>query len=72
MAKKMSQCDQILQYMRTHGGINPDEAIQHIKPRCFRLAARIADLKKRGHIIITDLTDGYATYSLIEEGKNNA
>lgn len=67
MAKKMSQCDQILQFMKTHGGITQAEAVAHIK--CYRLAARIADLKKRGHLIITEMTDGYATYSLIEEEK---
>ena len=70
----MSQCSQILDYMREHCGITQAEAVDKIK--CYRLAARIADLEQRGHKIRHELiceknSDGkpirYARYSLIEE-----
>ena len=47
-----SQCDQILRHLRLFGSITPEEALDDY--RCFRLAARIADLRKRGHAIKTD------------------
>ena len=45
------QCQQILDYMRRFGSINPLQALQDIG--CFRLAARISDLKKQGYGIIS-------------------
>lgn len=50
---KQTQCDLILSYIKNHGSITPLEAIQHIG--CMRLSARIADLKKRGYNIQTEL-----------------
>ena len=70
MAKSQKQL--ILEFMRAHGSITPEDAINHCK-RCFRLAARIAELRAEGYNIITDCrdTDGnpvnYATYRLKEE-----
>lgn len=69
---KESQCDKILSYMRRCGSITQDEASAHIG--CKRLAARIADLKKRGYAIRSEIVTGknrdqetvtYARYSLI-------
>lgn len=56
----MSQCDQILAYMMTYGSITPAEAFTEIG--CFRLAARISDLRKRGYSIKTGKVR-YATRS---------
>lgn len=42
----MTQCEEILRYMREAGGITPMEAIEQFG--CMRLAARIADLKEQG------------------------
>lgn len=50
----MTQCEKILEYMKTHkNGITPAEAIEEL--RCFRLAARIADLKAKGYKITSTL-----------------
>lgn len=46
---KETQCDKILAYMTTNGSITDSEARDHLG--CHRLAARIADLKARGHKI---------------------
>ena len=48
---KATQCDQILDYMKTFGSINPLQALYDIG--CFRLASRISDLKKKGYPIIS-------------------
>ena len=70
----LTQCAKILQHMREHGTITQAQAVDEI--RCYRLAARIADLEQRGHKIRHELvcdknSDGkpirYARYSLIEE-----
>lgn len=51
---KEAQTKQILAYMQKHDGITPMEALNHCG--CFRLSARIADLKEAGHQIITIMT----------------
>lgn len=43
------QCEQIIDYMKRFGSINPLQALQDIG--CFRLASRINDLKKEGYPI---------------------
>ena len=63
----MPQTDAILAYLRRHGSITPLEAL--LPPiGCFRLAARIHDLRLKGHPIRSDLVkrDGkmWAVYSL--------
>ena len=64
----MSQCTQIFAYMKNHDGITPAEAVAHIKPPCYRLAARIKDLRDMGYDIITDdirtKNGSYARYRL--------
>lgn len=47
---KISQCDKILDYIKREGAITPLEAMAELG--CMRLAARVADLKKRGHPIV--------------------
>lgn len=46
-----TQCEQILAHMRMFGTITPQEALDQYG--CFRLAARISDLRERGHRIET-------------------
>lgn len=67
-----SQKELILDYLRAHGSITPDDAQANCK-RCHRLAARISELRADGHNIITTnkTSDGtivnYAIYKLKEE-----
>lgn len=70
----MSQCEEILEYMREYGSITPFDAIRDIG--CMRLASRIADLKRRGVKIKKTTARGrnrkgkpvhYAKYELMEE-----
>ena len=67
-----SQKQLILEFLQKHGSITPMDAINHCK-RCFRLAARISDLRAAGYNIITDDRDSdgnpvnYAIYRLKEE-----
>lgn len=72
----MTQCEEILEYLRENGAITPVEAIQEFG--CMRLAARIADLKDRGVKIRTTMAKGrnrkgqrvaYAKY-ILEDAKN--
>ena len=67
----MSQNKEILRYLMTHRrGITPIDALE--KFGCFRLSARISDLRELGYDIRTDLekntnNDGYhARYFLME------
>lgn len=46
---KPSQNKRILEYMETHGSINPLEAWRFCG--VYRLSARISDLRARGHAI---------------------
>lgn len=46
---RVSQKEQILRYMEKNGVITPIEALNYFG--CMRLAARIADLRKDGHLI---------------------
>lgn len=48
-----SQCAFILAHLRAFGSITPYQALDHYG--CFRLAARIADLRSQGHKIRTDI-----------------
>lgn len=69
MAK--TQNEQILGYLSKGKGLTPIEALN--KFSCFRLAARIADLRSQGHTIwTTNITkDGktFASYSLSKNIK---
>jgi Helix-turn-helix domain len=63
---KTAQCKQILSHLQGGHSITPVEALN--KYKCFRLAARINDLRVRGYEIITRLVKRngkkYASYSL--------
>ena len=46
---KSTQCDKVLEYMRTFGSITQLDALRDIG--CMRLASRISDLRSQGHPI---------------------
>ncbi len=52
----MSQNDKVLEYMERHGSITQKEAYDAFG--CFRLGARIAELKERGIVIDRMLEEG--------------
>lgn len=57
----MSQCENILEHMK-RAPINPIQALNLYG--CFRLAARIRDLRKQGHEIETvDVDNGSKTFA---------
>lgn len=71
---KISQCDRILRHLRDHGSITSFEAFSEYG--ILRLAARIKDLKRRGHNITSEIKHGknkyeepvhYSVYRLIEK-----
>lgn len=67
-SEKKSQTEMILEYLHKFGEITPLEALSAIG--CFRLSARIADLRADGYNITTTIAKGkkqYATYKLEEE-----
>ena len=66
-----SQCNKILTYLQLGKSITPIEALELFG--CFRLSARIADLRERGYTIKTETvtkknddghTVNFARYSL--------
>jgi hypothetical protein len=70
----MTQAEKILRHLKEYGNITPMEALQEYG--IMRLASRITDLKKAGHIIVTNTVSGYnrfgekvhyASYSLEKE-----
>ena len=52
----MTQSKKILHYIQTHGSISPQEAHDYFG--CMRLGAKIYDLKKQGHNIISEREEG--------------
>lgn len=65
--KTLSQCDRILQHLQSGKTITPAQALNQYG--CFRLGARIYDLKKDGYsidsrIVRTENGKKYAEYSL--------
>lgn len=73
----MSQNEMILDYLRQNGSITQAEAISQFG--CYRLGARIYDLKQRGHKVIKTIEKGqnrfglptrYARYALVKGARN--
>ena len=68
----MSQCVQIKEYMEEHGSITQREAVNEFN--CYRLSARINDLRKTGLNIETknernkNNSGTHARYFLIKDG----
>lgn len=67
----MTQTEWILWALKRHP-ITPMEALKGCG--CFRLAARIQDLRQEGHLIASDKVEQegkyFARYTLIKEKKN--
>lgn len=72
MSKKNTQLNRIFMHLVEHGTITPLEALSEYG--CYRLGARIADLRKQGYDIETEITSGknrygdrtnFATYRLV-------
>ena len=70
---KITQCDKVLRHLRDYGSITAIEAFSEYG--ILRLAARISDLKERGHNITREIKHGknkyeepvhYSVYRLIE------
>lgn len=49
MAKKLSQCERIVEYMNKYGSITQLQA--YVDIGCVRLPSRIHDLKRKGYAI---------------------
>lgn len=64
----MSQNNQILDYLKSGKKLTPLTALK--KFGCFRLSARILDLRQEGHAIITENVTRkgktFAEYSLLQ------
>lgn len=69
-----TQCDMILTYLREHGSITQMEAAEEFG--CWRLGARIWDLRHAGHEIKRDMVSkknrygkpvAFARYTICEE-----
>lgn len=56
----MSQTEKVLDYMERHGSITQREAYEAFG--CFRLGARIADLKDMGVVIERMIEEGVNRY----------
>ena len=71
---KSTQCEKVLEYMKTFGSITQLEALQDIG--CMRLASRISDLRDQGYAIGRRIKTGknrygdsvsFAEYYLLED-----
>lgn len=64
----MSQNDKILKHLQEGKSLTPIDALNQFG--CFRLSARIKDLKQDGYEIKTDIIDNgekrYASYKLVQ------
>lgn len=59
-AAEMTQTEQIRAHLLKHNSITPMEALQKFK--CFRLAARIHDLKERGFSVQTVMVERHGKH----------
>ena len=74
---KSTQCDKVLEYMKTFGSITQLQALSDIG--CMRLASRISDLRQQGYAIGRRMKTSknrygddvyFAEYYLIEEDNH--
>ena len=72
----MSDKNRVLDYLREHGSITPLEALNSFG--CYRLGARVWDLRHDGHNITTEMVEDkdqhgeparFARYRLVEEAS---
>lgn len=73
-AVKLTQCDRILRHLKDYGSITAMEAMYEYGIQ--RLAARIADLRAQGIVIVSEIVTGknrygeathYSVYRLAKE-----
>ena len=67
MSRLSSQNAMILNFLESGGSLTPIEALE--KFQCFRLAARMNDLRNKGYVIQTEILKddngkSYASYSI--------
>jgi len=72
MSRLSSQNAMILNFLESGGSLTPIEALE--KFQCFRLAARMNDLRKKGYVIQTEILKddngkSYASYSIPKTEK---
>ena len=72
MSKTTSQSAMILNFLKSGGSLTPIEALE--KFSCFRLAARMNDLRKKGYVIQTEILKddngkSYASYSIPKDQR---
>jgi|TARA_B100000085_G_C18476717_1_gene485465 hypothetical protein len=72
MSRLSSQNAMILNFLESGGSLTPIEALE--KFQCFRLAARMNDLRNKGYVIQTEILKddngkSYASYSLPKNYK---
>ena len=60
----MTQSEAILQHLQAGNVLTPLDALN--KFGCFRLAARIIELRRRGYNIVTEGDNNYAVYRLVD------
>lgn len=60
--EKKTQVEMTLEYLEKYGEITPLEALTAYG--CFRLGARIADLRADGHNIVTEINKGKKNYAI--------
>ena len=64
-----TQCEFLLQYLQKFGSITPLEALNAFG--CFRLSARVADLRADGHVINTEIHKGKKNYAIYRLEEND-
>lgn len=67
MCKKSTQEQEILMWLKDGKGLSPMEALNVFG--CFRLAARIFNLRRKGWNIKTDRRNKYTIYYLEKGGE---
>ena len=72
MNRLSSQNAMILNFLESGGSLTPIEALE--KFQCFRLAARMNDLRKKGYVIQTEILKddngkSYASYSIPKDQR---
>lgn len=67
--KRKSQMEKVLELLQKGYPVTPMSALY--AANCYRLGARIFDLRRKGYNIVTDKSKGYATYALEKEATIN-
>lgn len=66
----MTQNSEVLNHLKRHKSITPLDALRLYN--CFRLGARIYEIRRKGNVINMTLAKGrkhYAVYTLLKEAR---